>query len=133
MRRWLLWLLIMTVAVAVGVPVSIRALLLQTEYAPEFRKASFSTIRTGTAIEEVLARLGPPLRCIVISRQTGVTIGSWTYGEDEREVIDLAKKQASICVLHYSKPRHEGGSYRAYEIQCVNGKVRGKRTYNYWD
>lgn len=128
-RSWLLCLFFL----AVFVPFLIHWYLLRTDYAPGFTKAAFEEVKVGESIETVLARLKAPVNFAIISQRKDDSRYKPQYSDDVSALSKWASDESVMLILRYSKPRAQDGSYRAYEIWLVKGKVQEKRAYNYWD
>jgi len=133
LRKSILWLLIVTVVLAVCFPLLVRSLLLRTEYAAGFTKAQFQQVQPGDTLAAVYDRLKAPLNVVVISQRQDDSRFKPEYVEDLSVLWRWSNDPAVWLILRYSKPRMSGGSYRAYEVWITNGKVQETRAYSYWD
>ena len=133
LRKLLFVALVVVIVLAVCVPLLTWWYLLRTDYAAGFTKAQFNQVELGETLAAVLDRLKAPLNFAVISQRQDDSRFKPQYSDDVSTLSKWNNDESVLLILRYSKPRHPGGDYRAYEVWISKGKVQETRAYNYWE
>ena len=137
-RRWRRGILFFGIACGMLLVVAALQWRPQSETPPRFRDDKFRQIPIGMPVNEVFDAIGYPFTFVVHSLRPG---GSWNPPVDwSAPVIYTDIKDAAPFLtnpnhqvtLEYSKPRREGGSFRARQVAIQNGQVILTFEYTYW-
>lgn len=132
--RKLLWgILAVVVTLAVLVPLVTRWYLLRTDYALGFTERAFNRLKHGDTLNTVWEVLKAPLSITVVSQREDDSRYKPQHYDEVSMLWNWTNDDSVVVILHYSRPRHPGGAYRAREVWIRKGIVQETRAYNYWD
>ena len=132
-RTILIVILLGLLVEAIYLPVTIRALLVSTDYAPGFDKRAFREVKSGDSWKKVLVSLGSPLNYRVVSLKQDDAGHVIECSQRMETLLHWATNQSVLIYFEYSRPKRSKGNFEAWEVLLRGGVVTEKKQYTYWD
>lgn len=101
----------------------------KTIYPPNFNPKSFDTVSVGDPFEDVLKKLGPPLRIYKVSlnpQSNPLKDGHQHEMVSYDQAIEASQEKERCLIVSYSLQAHPSRDYYRYDLRIENARVVAK-------